>query len=326
VTRTPFLAAGCLVVLAACSQEPAPVRGGRVVVALTVDWEGVDIARDGLRVVDELRARTQAPITHFVSAAYFTKAEPDPEASKLLAAAVHDEDELALHLHAWRSLAVAAGVTPRLSPSFITGTQEVADVDGDSGYETDLDVYSVEELRALVRTSKQLLQGSGRPVSRSFRAGGFLATPKMLTAIRSEGFDIDSSAIAPAQIASGEDGVLAKRLEPLWPNIHASSQPYLLAPSPAAVVEVPIAAFADYTPTATIVAAFDAAYTRLQAAPDRDVFVVLAFNLESAEAMVPRIRAALDTVQRQHASETMLFSTIRHVAERAVPVVLQAAP
>src|SRR5215213_3511846 len=51
---------------------------GRVVVALTIDWEGAYLSTEGLEALDELRKGLgPVPLTHFVSAAYFTKAEPD---------------------------------------------------------------------------------------------------------------------------------------------------------------------------------------------------------------------------------------------------------
>ena len=47
------------------------------------------------------------------------------------------------------SLVVASGVQPKLSPSFETGTEKLMEFgDGDIVLDTDLDAYSVDDLRA----------------------------------------------------------------------------------------------------------------------------------------------------------------------------------
>src|SRR5687768_16131276 len=111
----------------------------------------------------------------------------------------------------WKSLAKASGIEPRVSPSFHTGDATVVDYYGDSGYETDPDVYSVAEVRALLQTSRRLLAQSKLPVSTSFRAGGFLVTPKLLAAIRSEGVTTDSSALDYRQLDENDDDFMADR-------------------------------------------------------------------------------------------------------------------
>jgi hypothetical protein len=142
-----------VVVIGGCSSRsaPPPATGGQVVVALTIDWEGAYISIDGLDAMDELRrALGPAPITHFVSAGYFTKERSDPTAAASIREAIRDGDELAVHLHAWRSLAKASGLTPKLAPSFLTGTVKLLEFeDGDVGFDTDHDAYGVPELRAL---------------------------------------------------------------------------------------------------------------------------------------------------------------------------------
>lgn len=277
---------------------------------------------DSLDAIDALRKSFGgAPLTHFVSAAYFTKAVPDPTAVDTITAAVHPGDELAVHLHAWRSLAQASGISPKLSPSFLTGTDALlAFDDGDTGFDTDLDAYSVVDLRAMLRMSRTLLERTQLPVSQSFRAGGYLATPKVFEAMRAEGFRVDSSATAARQLDAGKDGFLTKRLEGVWPDVQAGTQPYLVHQPSGDVTEVPIAAIADYATAAQVVAAFDAAHVRLQATPDRDVFVVLAFHQETATEFVGRLAQAIATVQaRPEIASELKFTTIQGAAALAHP-------
>jgi hypothetical protein len=305
------------IAIAGCSSPP-PAAKGRIVVALTVDWEGAYLSADALDAFDALRARLgTAPMTHFVSAAYFTKPNPVSTAAATIARSVQKGDEFALHLHGWRSLAAAAGLEPKLSPSYVTGTDKLlAFDDGDIGYDLDLDAYTVPELRVLLRTSRLLLEPTRLPVSKSFRAGGYLGTPKVLQAIREEGFTVDSSAIESGQLGDPANSVLQQRVKELWPSVESTTQPWQLAGSE--VLELPIAAFADHTTADQMVALVEGALGRLRREPARDVFVVLAFDLETATEFAPRIGDAVEKVRaRRELADSLVFATVANAAARA---------
>ena len=277
------------------------------------------MSSDALDAIDATRKRFGgAPITHFVSAAYFTKATPDPTATDTLTAAVHTGDELAVHLHAWRSLAKVSGVTPRLSPSFLTGTDQLLPFDdGDTGFDVDLDAYPLVDLRAMLRTSRSLLEATHLPVSKSFRAGGYLATPKVLEAIHDEGFTVDSSATDFRRINIGKDEFLGKRLQKVWPTIDSGSQPYRITEKAGELIELPIAAIADYSTAAQIVAVFEAAHAKLRATPSHDVFVVLAFHEETAVDFADRLGPAMATVRtRPEIADELTYTTVQQAAQR----------
>jgi hypothetical protein len=307
-----------------CSSSSSPAKG-HVVVALTIDWEGAYVSPDGLDAIDELRRGFgPAPLTHFISAGYFTKDQPDPTAVASITQAVHKGDELAVHLHGWRSLAKASGIEPRLSPSFLTGTDKLMEFeDGDVGFDIDLDAYSVPDLRALLRTSRRLLEQTQLPVSKTFRAGGYLATPKVLQAIHEEGYTVDSSATDYRQLDERKDEVLPKRIRAIWPGVEPTSQPWLV-PAPGGgqpggdLIELPIAALADYASTQEIIGVLEAAYARLQKAPGRDVFVVLGFHQETAPDFGGRIGDALAKVRaRPELAAALVFTTVEEAARRA---------
>jgi hypothetical protein len=308
--------------LGACSAKPD--AKGRLVVAVTVDWEGAELSPDGLDAIDELRKQLgAAPITHFVSAAYFTKDHADPHAATSLAESIHPGDELAIHLHAWRSLARASGVEPKLSPSFVTGTDKLFDFeDGDVGFDTDLDVYSVTELRALIRTSARLLAQTHVAVSKTFRAGGYLGTPKVLQAVREEGYLVDSSATDYRQIDEGKDTVMLKRVQEVWPKTETTTQPYFVdGTAPARqLLEMPIAATADYVTAADVVITFEAAEARLQKAPTKDVFIVVGCNQETANDFAPRLGEAIAKLRATHPlADHLWFTTVEKAAALARP-------
>ena len=306
------------VIVACTSNAPVPTKPS-VVVALTIVWEGDDLAPEGLDSLEELRRVLGAvPLTHFVSPAYFTKDSPDPGARETLTQALHTGDELAVHLHAWRSLAKASGVEPKLSPSFLTGTDEVlAFEDGDAGFDTDLDVYTVPELRHLVRTARALLQQTWFPISTTFRAGGYLATPKVLQAIADEGFTVDSSAVDHRHLDQPVTNAMPMRLAEIWPTVDTRTQPFYVETPSGPMLEMPIAAIADYATADEIAGILTRAHGEL-AKTGRDVFVVLAFHLETASQFADRLTDALKAIRSQAAFVSDLrFVTVAQAAALA---------
>ena len=303
----------------ACGKAAAPApHAGKIVVAITVDWEGAYLSPEGLDAIEDLRdALGKPPLTHFVSAAYFSKPSPDPKAGASIARLVQPGDELALHVHAWKSLAIAAKVEPKLNPSFLTGTDELLQFpDGDVGFDTDLDVYSGVELRALFRTSRQLLEAAKLTVSKSFRAGGYLATPKVLQALHDEGYTIDSSATDYRKLVGEKDVFLSNRLKEVWPKVESTTQPYSIPVTGGALLEAPIAAIADYTSPGDIVAIFEAAHARLAADRTRDVVVVLAFHQETADEFGKRLGEAMARVKsRADIAAELSFTTVNKLAD-----------
>ncbi|TMQ19473.1 MAG: hypothetical protein E6J91_06185 [Deltaproteobacteria bacterium] len=258
-----------------------------------------------------------------MSAAYFTKEHPDPRAVSFVTEAVRPGDELAVHLHLWKSLARASGVEPKLSPSYVTGTDKLYEFpDGDRGFDTDPDVYSVAELRALIRASRTLLERTHIAVSRSFRAGGYLATPKVLQAIRQDGYLVDSSATDHRQLDPRKDVFLTRRVQEVWPKVNTITQPFFADTQGQQVLEMPITATADYVTAADIASAFQAAGERLQKAPDRDVFVVLGCNQETAQDFAGRIAEAVEKLRGLAFADRLIFTTVEKagaLARSAVP-------
>ena len=319
---TKFWAHLAALVIAGCSSKsppPPPYKGG-VVVVLTIDWEGAVLSPEGLDALDAVRKQIgDAPLTHFVSSAYFTKADPDPTVVHTLQQEIRKGDQLAVHVHAWRSLAKASGIEPKLAPSFLTGTDKLLEFeDGDVGFDTDLDAYSVADLRVLLRTSKHLLEQTHLPVSSAFRAGGYLSTPKVLQALRDEGYTTDSSAIDYRQLDEHVDDILPNRLKAIWPGVEPRSQPWKVQAPGGELLELPIAAVADYSTPQEIVGIFEAAHAQLQKVPTRDVFVVLGFHQETAAEFAGRLGDAIEKVRaRPELASELTFATVDRAAQLA---------
>jgi hypothetical protein len=311
-----------LAFLASCSSskgKPKPAATGKLYVAVTIDWEGAYFSGDALDALDALRVKLGAdvPLTHFMCAAYFSKAEPDPAAFENLRTSIRPGDELALHLHLWKSLATAASIEPKLSPSFLTGTDKLVEFpDGDIGFDTDLDVYGVADLRALVRASKKLLEPTDITVSKSFRAGGYLATPKVLEAIAAEGFTTDSSAAAADQFTGPADKILRQRIKEIWPTARPGTQPYVIQTAGGPIVEMPIGAVADYVSAGDITDVIASAHEQLTKDRSKNVFVVLAFHQETADEFGTRIFEAIQRIRaKPDIAADLAFTTIENAAE-----------
>ncbi len=290
-------------------------------VAVSVDWEGRDLEEANLRAIERLReALPGVPLTHFLNAAYLTK--PQAQAEEVAAKirrALRPGDETGLHVHAWRSLVERSGVAYRRSPTFWNQPPRrvSTSLGPDEGHDVMLGAYSPMELRAIVGTSRRLLEEAAFPLSRSFRAGGWLAGPAVLEAIRAEGFHVDSSATDCAWHEELSGSPLRDRMRELWPGVTEERQPFTIETSAGEVLEMPdTCALADYVTAEEMVAHVDRAVRRFRADPRRDVFVHVGFHLETADRYAERVTAAIQQLRAEHGAR-VVFETLEASAARA---------
>jgi hypothetical protein len=287
-------------------------------IAVSVDWEGAYFRSESLDALEQFRKDNPGvPLTHFLNAAYYTKPNADAgDATREIRLAVKKGDETGLHIHAWKSLVSAAGVTPRAGPSFLDRTGELLRFEDDSGFDVDLSVYTVAELRSLMKKSRQILQAEKIHLGPSFRAAGWLGTPNVLEAARAEGFTIDSSATDPAWLDEKEVPFLQERLRVVWSKVDETTQPFWIDTPAGRILEVPdTGALADYLTVLEIEQHVERAAAALRAAPGRPVFVHLGFHAETADEFAPRLSEALS---RLRAKKTpMVFETVSRTAELA---------
>lgn len=293
-----------------------PDGKGRVVASLTVDWEGAYLNPEALDALSELRDELPGvPLTHFVSAAYFTKPDVIPGAREEIDAALRPEDEAALHIHAWHSLAEAAGVEPRSEPSFLD-PELLVFPDGDRGFEVPLSAYSVPEVRKLVSSSRKLLADNGIEAKVSFRAGGYAASPGVLAAVRAEGYLVDSSASWPGWYEEGE-GRFHEHMQEQWGDIERLQQPYFVDTPAGKILEMPnTGSFVEYATADEMQAHVREALAAVSARPDRDVFINIGLHQETAHDYRDQLLSALGPI-REQAGERLVFLTVADAAKRA---------
>jgi hypothetical protein len=250
------------------------------------------------------------PLTHFLNAAYFTKDGAD--AKKVAAAirrVVRKGDETGLHIHAWRSLVTASGVKFRRGPTFWGGE---TDEDGEVGHEVELEAYEVDELRAVISKSRTILKDAGFEISGSFRAAGWIAGPKVLEAIRREGFRIDSSATDPMWHDELDGYPIRKRIGEIWPKVTPETAPFEIETKAGKILEMPdTGALADYVTAREMLGHLRAAVNRLK---DRDLFVHIGFHQETAARYADRVVEAIRSIRKE--SDRVVFETLETAARR----------
>lgn len=285
-----------------------------VQVMISVDWEGRDLTPQNLRAMRELRqAMPSMRIVQFLNAAYFTK--PGANASAVTAdirSVLLPQDELGLHVHAWKSLVQGAGVPFRLTPTFTGGTSGASfDCSYDCGGDVPLSEYTERQIERIVGFSIETLSSHGFGRARSFRAGGWMATASVREALVVSGIVWDASAVPPPLLANELRGYpVFDWLSELWQGIDSSSQPYVVHTAAGPLSEVPNnGALADYTTEDEMVALYQDAKSRFLTTKTTQV-VSIGFHQETAQAFVPRVRAAYARMTNAAKAENIVFGSV----------------
>lgn len=287
-------------------------------VSVSVDWEGAYFEENGLAALARFQSENpDVPITHFVCPAYYTKPSAVAgEVTYFLTQHIRQEDEVGVHLHPWHSLVQAARVPVRSSRSFLTEDGRLMEFDGDAGFDVDPSIYTVTELRAIMATSRGLLESAGFKVAPAFRAGGSLAPANVLEAARAEGFLIDSSAIDSTLLGEGasSDGFeyLASRVREVWPKVDRTTQPFLIDTPAGPILEMPdTGAMADHMSSEEM----EDHVQWAAGSPKRPIFVHLGFHAETAHHYAALLSRALGNLRRRKVP--MQFVTVSKAAELA---------
>ncbi len=203
-------------------------RSHPLYVVVSNDWDTSDNA-DSV-ISDQAALHTRHPhlvMTHLVGPYTFTDgtlpAERLDAQLAWLERARHDwGDEVGLHIHPYCNFVDVTGVTCRTSPTYATSWRGV-------GYTVPSTAYEEDEYLAMLRAADALFEAHGLGKPTAFRAGGWAADERILRALATDGFLVDSSACNWRRMEEWRD-VPGASLYPLamslWGPIDDVSQPY----------------------------------------------------------------------------------------------------
>jgi hypothetical protein len=313
------IAALCLTGCAAETNDEATgeddyTQRGKLQLLVTVDWEGRDLDDRNIAAMKELHRKfPQVKIVHFLNAAYFTKRDSDSRAVKdEMNSAIAPGDEKALHIHGWKRLFEAAGVTFNSGPTF-WGTQiREQDCFYDCGHEVPLSNYSVGDLRKVIKFSLDKLEEQGFGRAKSFRCGGWMAKENVREAVAAEGLTYEQSSVPTEFLAPKlRDYPVYDWLSELWAGTTPTSQPYRI-PTPAGeLVEVPDnGALSDYVSADQMFSVYQANKAEWQRARTKNVVVSVGFHTETAATYLPTLEAALTKMYDDAKASGITFESV----------------
>lgn len=273
---------------------------GRIQLLVTVDWEGLELSDANLIAMRNFRTRfPQVKLVQFLNAAYFTKIDADVDNTKQrIASVLSPGDEHGLHIHGWKRLVEASGVSFRSSPTFWGSPLRLEECDYDCGHEVPISAYSTDELRKVVKFSLDTLETNGFGRAVSFRSGGWMATESVREAIKAEGMLYEESAV-PVHLLRPQIRFTPVHgwLGELWQGTLETSQPYAMATTSGDLVEVPDnGALADYVSADLMVEIFEANKELFARDRRKNVVVSIGFHLETAARYLPRVEEALEKI------------------------------
>jgi hypothetical protein len=271
---------------------------------ISVDWEGYSLEDYNLEAMRKFRDDyPNIKIVHFLNAAYFLKKGIKLSTiTKKIKSVIRKGDELGLHIHPFETLLKASGVSYKEGQTF-WGRSESVPINGVRGHDLPLSLFNEAELRLLIRTSIHILEKNGFKNLRSFRAGGWSASPEVLSALVKEGIFIDSSAVSPAIIRNlvGRDSPLYKDIvNKYWANTTIqSANTYEIETSAGKILEIPNNfALADYITGISVFKNFKIFINAIDFSSEHPVNLHYGFHQETAAQFIGEVRSAIDNIAK----------------------------
>jgi hypothetical protein len=304
--------------LAACSSagssddasgEDDYTEKGTIQLLVTVDWEGRDLTDDNLHAMQDLHAKfPQVKVVNFLNAAYYTKAGAQKaDVSSKIASAIGPSDEKGLHIHGWKSLFEASGVTFKSGPTFWGTTLTPQECLLDCGHEVPISEYTTDDLRKVVKFSLDTLEQNGFGRAKSFRTGGWMAKQSVRDAVAAEGITAEQSAV-PVEFLKGKlgDYPVYSWLGEIWQGTNRTSQPYMLDTSTQKLLEVPDnGCLSDYMTADQMLDVFHANKDTFLADKTKTVVVSIGFHEETASMYIPILEDALTRIYDEAKKENL---------------------
>jgi hypothetical protein len=188
----------------------------RVIMTITVDWEGIYLEPRDLNAMKAFYAQLEVlqksfgasiPITHFICVRYFTGTDipsQHEKAQKLIKSVLRTEDEIGAHVHCWKSLLLASNIKEKDiklmpvgqdfdPPEYVREGNSGTDI----GYQVPFGAYSESEITRVLDTTQALLVKylglKSPPVS--FRCGCWVTCDVLFRALVTAGLRNDASAV-----------------------------------------------------------------------------------------------------------------------------------
>ena len=187
----------------------------------TLDFEGDESADPELANTAAIADGLRVPMVVMWNPRVWSTTDVRPERAAAMLAWTKERaakgDEVALHLHGWLDWIRAAGVAPRVTPSW-AGRRD--------GYDVPLSAYPEDETRALLEAALRQMAEHGLPRPTSFRAGGHFASAPNLRALAATGFTVDCSAVPAGSFGTLRlPWTLPRDAQPYFPSGDDPSKP-----------------------------------------------------------------------------------------------------
>ena len=289
--------------------------------AVSLTWNGKELKKTNLETLEKVRQQfPKVPFIHFISPDYYSADYDDStnNVTESIKNLIHPIDSVGLKMHGSQHITELANVRPLMSPTF-WGEKNCK---AECMRSVPLDAWSEKEIQKMIAASSNQLEQEGYNIGPWFISSGWLATPKVLSAARAEGFRYDFSAVPPSLLQEQlAHYPLLGWLQQLWASKTVFSQPQRLPTSNGWVQEMgQNMASMDYLSMTKILKTFQS-YTNLQKmTPEKDYFLHLGMNVETALHTAPKFSATLKRMIKIAQSEKVGFKFYQPPGSRSKKV------
>ncbi len=283
---------------------------GRIVIIVSVDWEGRDLENSNLTKFKQFRDNyPNVPLLQFLNAAYYTKPGANTtDVTSKINSVLLPIDEHGLHIHGWKTLFEEAGVVHHRFPGWWYGdTLSDYDCSFDCGHEIAISDYTKDELCKVIQFSQDKHTAQGFEKATSFRTGGWMGRTNVLEALVEKGFQYDHSS-SPTHLITGpgeipENTLLVGWLKDMWKDITITSQPYEIISD---LIEVPDnGCLADYMTGNDMLDVFKENVKLYKNDTSRVYYVSIGFHQETAYNYIARVADAIDLITEYAGQENV---------------------
>lgn len=213
---------------------PAMASDDSLTVTVGMIWEGEPVSPANLSALNAFRNQFKSvKLVHLISPVYFTRGHKDIRSReahfKQMREMIYPGDLAGIYLNGWKSLAEAANVPFKNSPTFWGNKLNVKSCIDDCGREVLMTAYSPSDIRKILKKSRQLFNKQGFGEARLLQVAGHAASPEILAAASAEGMTHDFSAISTDHFSGRLYRFpLMATINELWSGVGPVMRPFTL--------------------------------------------------------------------------------------------------